>query len=328
MADYSVDFSPIANLPNVYRDARTRANRERTLATLAQGASLEDVSRALIASGDPQGLALAQLAMQYKIHSPEYAAQMEEARLKVGEKYKPTTANIKLPGGDEVTVQKGPRGYELPTVQGLQPNAGPDTAPIPPGVNAAEYRKKLAAEQADIWAKKPQAESSVNDAVANLDRLKAEAQAIYSSSSVPRITGMTGMFPSLPGGNAADLEAKLETLKSQTGFSVLQNMRDASKTGGALGAISDKENIMLQNNLAALSQKQSPEQFRKSLQQIIEYTDQAKSRIKSGFDRTYAPFQQQPQQQGAQRPMSKADYDALPSGSPYTAPDGSARTKR
>src|SRR3546814_20638654 len=45
------------------------------------------------------------------------------------------------------------------------------------------------------------------------------------------------------------------SLKSQIACSVRQAMRDASKTGGALGAVSEKELSLLQNNLAALDPK-------------------------------------------------------------------------
>lgn len=63
MADFSVDFSPIANLGKTYQDARMRANRERTLADLGRGANVADVSRALFQAGDIQGgLSLANLA--------------------------------------------------------------------------------------------------------------------------------------------------------------------------------------------------------------------------------------------------------------------------
>ena len=39
-------------------------------------------------------------------------------------------------------------------------------------------------------------------------------------------------------------------------------MREASPTGGALGAVSDNEQRLLQNSYAALSQSQTPEQFK------------------------------------------------------------------
>ena len=92
------------------------------------------------------------------------------------------------------------------------------------------------------------------------------------------------MFPSIPGGDAADAQAKLNTLKSQVAFGVLQDMRNNSKTGGALGAVSDSEGKRLEANLAALENAQSEEQMKESLKKIIEYTQGAKDRLRSSFN--------------------------------------------
>ena len=43
------------------------------------------------------------------------------------------------------------------------------------------------------------------------------------------------------GTDAADLESALETITSAVGFKRLQDMREASPTGGALGAVSERE---------------------------------------------------------------------------------------
>ena len=45
-------------------------------------------------------------------------------------------------------------------------------------------------------------------------------------------------------------------------------MRAASKTGGALGQVSDREGQLLQSSLGALDIGQSPTQFKSQLQKI------------------------------------------------------------
>ncbi len=65
-------------------------------------------------------------------------------------------------------------------------------------------------------------------------------------------------------------------------------MRDASKTGGALGAVSEKELKLLESNLAALNTAQSKEEFQKALDQIVKYTDEAKSRSAAAFNMKHA----------------------------------------
>lgn len=132
-----------------------------------------------------------------------------------------------------------------------------------------------------------QADSALGSLSDSVGRLQDAAQEIMGSDDLWRITGAVGQLPSLPGQGAANLEAKLQNLKSQVGFAVLQAMRDASKTGGALGAISDKENELLQNNLAALSTKQSPEQFKTELQKIVDYAASIRDRSHQAYQQTY-----------------------------------------
>lgn len=66
------------------------------------------------------------------------------------------------------------------------------------------------------------------------------------------------------GSPAADLAANLKTIEADTAFNELQAMRDASPTGGALGAISEREIDLLASRRRSLLQSQSPEQFRQN----------------------------------------------------------------
>lgn len=81
--------------------------------------------------------------------------------------------------------------------------------------------------------------------------------------------GFSGIASSrIPGTPAYNFKSQLETLKSNIAFGALQQMRSASKTGGALGQISDAEERLLSSTLGALDQGQSPEQFKAQLQKI------------------------------------------------------------
>jgi hypothetical protein len=175
------------------------------------------------------------------------------------------------------------------------------------GQSAAPYGKNA------IAAKKEKV--SIDAATADLDRLSSAASAVLQAPGLDSITGLAGAFPNIPGGDAANAKALFDTLKSQIGFSVLSAMRAASKTGGALGAVSDKENEMLQNNLAALSTSQSPEQMRQSLQNILSYVNGSKKRIQDAYTSTYgAPAQPAGQGQAAptqtaRQPVQRAVYN-------------------
>jgi len=79
-------------------------------------------------------------------------------------------------------------------------------------------------------------------------------------------TGYGGQQLMNTGGTAAnDLRATLETIKANVAFDKLQQIRAASPTGGALGAVSDKEMSLLSSALTSLDQSQSAEQLMQNL---------------------------------------------------------------
>jgi hypothetical protein len=77
----------------------------------------------------------------------------------------------------------------------------------------------------------------------------------------------------IPGTEGRDLETALTTIKANLGFDRLQQMRDASKTGGALGQVAVKELEALQATVASLDRGQSPDKLRENLKDIKYYYD-------------------------------------------------------
>ena len=87
-------------------------------------------------------------------------------------------------------------------------------------------------------------------------------------------TGIGGkMFRYIPGSSATDLESDLDTIKANLGFAELQAMRASSPTGGALGAVSERELTALQSTVASLKQEQSSDQLRRNLEAIKNHYD-------------------------------------------------------
>src|SRR5690606_37631609 len=211
----------------------------------------------------------------------------------------PTTTGeavlTRLPEG--VTISTGVDRIDLGTHWGLvDKKSGDIVGTLPKELEEAERQKGRGTEigkaegrmlSPEARVKKVEAESHLANAVHNLERLAAQAKEIRDNPSLWRATGFMSVLPSVPGGEAANIDAAMVTLKSQTGFGVLQAMRDASKTGGALGQVSNIENELLQNNLAALEQSQSTEEFKRNLDKIIEYTEAAKARLTGAYRETY-----------------------------------------
>jgi hypothetical protein len=120
--------------------------------------------------------------------------------------------------------------------------------------------------------------------------------------------GVAGAL-NIPGTDGRNLEEALKTIKANLGFDRLQQMRDASKTGGALGQVAVKELEALQASIASLDRGQSPDTLRRNLEDIKFYYSRWSKAVK-GEDPGPAVRPRTEQKQGAAGTMSSED-DAL-----------------
>lgn len=82
-------------------------------------------------------------------------------------------------------------------------------------------------------------------------------------------TGFVGSLLKNVGGlSANNVSSLIDTIKANSAFDQLQAMRQASPTGGALGAVSDTENRMLQSAIGSLEQSQTPDQLVYNLRRV------------------------------------------------------------
>jgi len=116
-----------------------------------------------------------------------------------------------------------------------------------------------------------------------LDRLEQQAKKVLAHPGLAGTTGIRGKIPDVPGTDAANARAELKALTSQVGFAVLQNMRNNSKTGGALGNVSDAEGKRLEAALGALDSSQSEKSLRDNLQKIVDYSGLSKDNLTKVF---------------------------------------------
>ena len=81
--------------------------------------------------------------------------------------------------------------------------------------------------------------------------------------------GWGGLLENLPESSQKALAEYLKTLKGNVGFAKLQEMRNNSPTGGALGNVSDTEIGLLQSVLGSLDQKNSAAMLLETFDTII-----------------------------------------------------------
>lgn len=99
--------------------------------------------------------------------------------------------------------------------------------------------------------------------------------------------GAASVVSGIPGTPAHNLAALLNTIKANVGFDQLQAMRASSPTGGALGQVSERENILLQSVMGSLEQSQSPAQFKANLARLKEVLAGREARMKAAFDQDF-----------------------------------------
>lgn len=169
------------------------------------------------------------------------------------------------------------------------------------------------------------------EAVQNLPRVMQESnnaiKLIDQALSHPGLatavgaSGRTDPRNYIPGTDATDFRVLLDQIKGGTFLQAFQSLK-----GG--GAITEVEGTKAEQAIARLNRDQSEAAFRQSLQDL---RDVAQAAITRAQTKAQAAGGGQPpiQAQGAPRQIqSAAEYNALPSGALFIAPDGTQRRKR
>jgi hypothetical protein len=129
----------------------------------------------------------------------------------------------------------------------------------------------------------------------------------------------------IPGTPAHNLNNTLNTIRANVGFDKLQEMRDSSPTGGALGQVSEQENKLLQSVFGALEQSQTKDQFKKNLDRVKKQVRKSWDRVEKAYELDYGiPYQGD----AIPTPETQEEFDALPSGSVYIDPDDGHRYRK
>jgi hypothetical protein len=130
-----------------------------------------------------------------------------------------------------------------------------------------------AAQEAEATARQTEAQKSEQQALgARAGGVVLEdierAQKIAEESNVPIAGPIGSVLSRVPGTSAYDVSALTQTIRANIGFDRLQQMREASPTGGALGQVSNQELSTLQAVLGNLDQSQSQQQFEYNLRRL------------------------------------------------------------
>ncbi|WP_145592696.1 phage DNA ejection protein [Yersinia bercovieri] len=185
---------------------------------------------------------------------------------------------------------------------------------------------------ADLQDKRQQNQQSIEQA----KRDKADAyysgidnmsRTIDTATKVLKSPGFTGYFGTnlnplssryIPGTDAADTEALVDTLKSQGFMSGIQQMK-------GMGALSNAEGQKVMDAIGNLSSGQSEKSARAAIKTIISTTENAQKRMQQKYGKDIPVQQQNPtqeQQAGSSPVVNQQPAAQQPAGGSYTSKSG------
>jgi hypothetical protein len=144
--------------------------------------------------------------------------------------------------------------------------------------NAIDFKRDL--EEARQAEKNERKEALTQTTITTIDNVMGTLDTARKQIGTFTAGTLGSPLSLLPGTPAKNLAANLETIKANLGFDRLQQMRDASPTGGALGQVAIQELVALQSTIASLDIQQTPAQLRKNLDKIKGHYEKWRNTVK------------------------------------------------
>lgn len=177
------------------------------------------------------------------------------------------------------------------TIGYMPKSVPPEQTPALKG--AQEKAKVIGKTEGERAVQAPVAAAELEGKFAPLDRLSESVDDVINHPGLKNVTGLMSAVPIIPGSERANAQAKMKKVRSQVAQSVLQMYRETSKTGGAVGQVSNFEQQMFQDNLAALDQAQTYEEFKKELGNIKNFVAGSKARLRKAYEMEFGASQSQ-----------------------------------
>ena len=183
----------------------------------------------------------------------------------------------------------------------------------------AERTRVQESVKADIKreADRPRARAAAEAALVGSQQAAQAAAELALHPGLDRATGsIQGQLPSFSQG-AADFDASLDTLKTQIFVQAINEMRRLSKTGGAVGSVTEREITKLENSKRSLQQTQSEGALRNNLKSLVSDLNSAMERISAahlaefGERLDFAPIPEPTLPQGSQATQSATAAPSL-----------------
>jgi hypothetical protein len=169
----------------------------------------------------------------------------------------------------------------------------------------------------------PQATAAIQGFEAKSEGFIKDLEKLRDSPGLDEITGFAaGRLPGLTD-EGRKAQALYDKVVAKGGFQALQDMRDASKTGGALGSVTEREGKQLIASFAAIDRRQNAKDVRDAIDTSISDIQGAGTRMREAYDTTY---EYKPNKNERKTPPSSVNV-TTPDGKVLTFPNAEAAAK-
>ena len=135
----------------------------------------------------------------------------------------------------------------------------------------------------------PQATSAIKGFEAKSDAFIKDLKQLRDHPGLSEITGfIAGRNPAPLTADGRQALAIYNKVVAKGGFQALQDMRDASKSGGALGSVSNQEGKQLIASFSAIDRRQDAKDVQAAIVGSIGDIEGAKVRMREAYDSTYS----------------------------------------
>jgi hypothetical protein len=281
------------------------------LSKLPQGSTQDDVIAVLTKYGPPEKVLAALTAAQSKTEATQARTEALQANIQAKAETSAAANQAKIEAAAlaaqaKIDAAQAAGATRLQIAQ-LQNDAKRDIAQL-----AISFKESASAELLTPKEKQkreasyPQATSAINSFENKADSFVKDIEKLRDSPGLSEITGFAaGRIPGITA-NGRAAQALYDKIVAKGGFQALQDLRDASKTGGALGNVSNQEGKQLTASFAAIDRRQDAKDVRAALDQAIGDIQGSKTRLKEAYDMTYSYKAEQPK-----KSLSGEDQQAL-----------------
>ena len=217
------------------------------------------------------------LAKQEDIYKSNIISKTDQAKIAIQQ------GQLDVSRGNLTIAQENQQRGAIPAGYRMSAN-GKNLEPIPGGPTTTPLSPK---EVQVREAKFPQATSALKSFESSSDNLVKDMIRLRDHPGLSSITGVLyGRTPSLTK-EGREAQALYDKILARGGFQELQNMRNASPTGGALGNVSNQEGTQLRQAFGALDRTQEASSVQNELDRLVENVKGSTNRVRDTYNMTY-----------------------------------------